>query len=171
MSLLSKLLGDSKKELAPVLDALKEAAQKAGVDSILNEAQASRPAQGTAPRREAWSNTPKSGFSWGEDMPAEENQYSFKGGYLAYFDMVFSQEFPQYRITRETSGKNTAYSFWQGERKVLVAELMSERSEANKLRSACRAQGLPYVRFYYDHDGWWNTRSYVASRTRAVLGL
>ena len=62
-------------------------------------------------------------------------------------------------------------SFWQGERKVLVAELMSERSEANKLRSACRAQGLPYVRFYYDHDGWWKTRSYVVSRTRAALGL
>ena len=48
---------------------------------------------------------------------------------------------------------------------------MSENSEANKLRSACRAQGLPYVRFYYDHDGWWNTRSYVVSRTRAALGL
>ena len=173
MSLLSKLLGDSKKELAPVLDALKEAAQKAGVDSILNEAQASRPAQAAAPQRraESWSRPAASGFSWGDDMPAEENQYSFKGGYLAYFDMVFSQEFPQYRITRETSGKNTAYSFWQGERKVLVAELMSERSEANKLRSACRAQGLPYVRFYYDHDGWWNTRSYVATRTRAALGL
>ena len=43
MSLLSKLLGDSKKELAPVLDALKEAAQKAGVDSLRNEAAAARP--------------------------------------------------------------------------------------------------------------------------------
>ena len=48
---------------------------------------------------------------------------------------------------------------------------MSENSEANKLRASCRAQGLPYVRFYYDHDGWWNTRSYVAGRTRAALGL
>ena len=173
MSLLSKLLGDSKKELAPVLDALKEAAQKAGVDSILNEAQASRPAQAAAPRREPErrAGPAESGFSWGEDMPAEENQYSFQGSYLAYFDMVFSQALPQYRITRETSGKSTVYSFWQGERKALVAELMSENSEANKLRSACRAQGLPYVRFYYDHDGWWNTRSYVVSRTRAALGL
>ena len=173
MSLLSKLLGDSKKELAPVLDALKEAAQKAGVDSILNEAQASRPAQAAAPQRraESWSRPAASGFSWGEDMPAEENQYSFKGSYLAYFDMVFSQEFPQYRITRESpkKGHSTIYSFWQGERKALVAELMSDRSEANKLRSDCRARGIPYVRFYYDHDGWWNTRSYVAQRTRAAL--
>ena len=169
MSLLSKLLGDSKKELAPVLDALKEAAQKAGVDSILNEAQAAAPQR----RAESWSRPAASGFSWGEDMPAEENQYSFQGNYLAYFDMVFSQEFPQYRITREPlpKSRSTVYSFWQGDRKALVAELMSENSEANKLRSACRAQGLPYVRFYYDHDGWWNTRSYVASRTRAVLGL
>jgi hypothetical protein len=181
MSLLSKLLGEGKKE---VLGALKEAAQKAGVDSLLNEVQnaaqnaqkqpgaqaAPQNAYRPQPRRE---ETAESGFSWGEDMPEEENQYSFNGTYLAYFDMVFSQEFPQYRITRESTakGRATVYSFWQGERKVLTAELMSERSEANKLRSACRAQGMPYVRFYYDHDGWWNTRSYVATRTRAALGL
>ena len=145
------------------------------MDSILNDAQASRPAQAAAPRREPErrAGPAESGFSWGEDMPAEENQYSFQGNYLAYFDMVFSQEFPQYRITREPlpKSRSTVYSFWQGDRKALVAELMSENSEANKLRASCRAQGLPYVRFYYDHDGWWNTRSYVAGRTRAALGL
>ncbi len=184
MSLLSKLLGGGKED---VLGALKEAAQKAGVDALLNSVQeaagqqprpaqaAPRPAQASPqqnPRPQAQPQGGASGFSWGEDMPAEENQYSFGGSYLAYFDMVFSQEFPQLRITRETpaKGRSTVYSFWQGERKVLVAELMSERSEANKLRNACRAQGLPYVRFYYDHDGWWNTRSYVAGRTRAALG-
>ncbi len=168
MSLLSKLLGDSKKELAPVLDALKEAAQKAGVDSLRNEAGAARPRE-----EKPWSEPARNGFSWGEDMPAEENQYSYRGDYLAYFDMVFSQELPQFRITRETAanGKTTVYSFWQGERQALVAEIMSERSEANKLRNTCRARGIPYVRFYYDHRGWWNTRSYVASRTRAALGL
>ena len=180
MSLLSKLLGDSKKELAPVLDALKEAAQKAGVDSLLNDTQASQgsaqsaPAaapQNARPARRWGSDAPESGFSWGEDMPAEENQYSFQGDYRSYFDMVFSQEFSQYRITRETpkKGHSTVYSFWLGERKALVAELMSDRSEANALRSDCRARGIPYVRFYYDHDGWWNTRSYVAQRTRAAL--
>ena len=182
MSLLSKLFGDGKED---VLGALKEAAQKAGVDSLLSgvqaaaqqPAQANRPAQTAAPRQDyrppVREEPAESGFSWGEDMPAEENQYNFNGSYLAYFDMVFSREFPQFRITRETpaKGRSTVYSFWQGERKVLVAELMSERSEANKLRNACRAQGMPYVRFYYDHDGWWNTRSYVVQRTRAALGL
>ncbi len=175
MSLLSKLFGEGKDE---VLGALKEAAQKAGVDSLLNSvqtnAQSPRPTQAAAPQnvrpQETWRSESRSGFSWGDTMPAEENQYSFNGNYLAYFDMVFSQEFPQLRITRESNRKNTAYSFWQGERKVLVAELMSENSEANKLRAACRAQGLPYVRFYYDHHGWWNTRSYVAQRTHAALG-
>ena len=185
MSLLSKLLGDSKKELSSALDALKDAAQKAGVDSLLNEVQASHNAQGPQNAQSAPAAAPQnvrparrwesaggeSGFSWGEDMPAEENQYSFQGSYLEYFDRVFSQEFPQYRITRESpkKGHSTIYSFWQGERKALTAELMSDRSEANKLRSDCRARGIPYVRFYYDHDGWWNTRSYVAQRTRAAL--
>lgn len=174
MSLLNKLFGEGKKE---VLDALKDAAQKAGVDSLLSGVQAAQSAP--APQRENggrqrdWGSAPESGFSWGDDMPAEENQYNFNGNYLQYFDMVFSQEFPQLRITRETLPANktsTAYYFWQGERKVLTAELMSENSEANKLRSACRAQGIPYVRFYYNHDGWWNTRAYVAARTHAALG-
>ena len=136
---------------------------------------AERPAaapQNVRPARRWQTDSPTSGFSWGEDMPAEENQYSFNGDYLAYFDMVFSQEFPQYRITRDSpkKGHNTIYSFWQGERQVLIAELMSDRSEANKVRSACRERGIPYVRFYYDHDGWWNTRSYVTQRARAAMG-
>ncbi len=170
MSLLSKLLGDSKKELAPVLDALKEAAQKAGVDSLLNDARDAAPSP-ARPARSRRDESPKSGFSWGEEMPAEENQYSFNGSYIAYFDMVFSQEFSQYRITRDTpkKGGGAVYSFWEGEKQVLVAELMSENSEANRLRSECRARRVPYVRFYYDHDGWWNTRSYVAQRARAAL--
>ena len=173
MSLLSKLFGEGKNE---VLGALKEAAQKAGVDSLLDDIRNPSAQTGSEVREDQssglWGRKPESGFSWGEKMPAEENQYSFKGSYLAYFDMVFSQEFPQFRITRETApnGKITVYKFWQGEREALVAELMSDRCETKKLRSACAARGVPYVRFYYDHHGWWNTRSYVASRTHAALG-
>ena len=171
MSLLSKLFGEGKNE---VLGALKDAAQKAGVDSLLNGAPAAQNAQSAAPQTDIWGRPPRSGFSWGDEMPKEENQFNFDGHYLTYFDKVFSEAFPQLRITRETlptTIRATAYNFWQGDRKVLVAELMSERSESNKLRSDCRAKGIPYVRFYYDHDGWWNTRSYVATRTRAALGL
>ena len=170
MSLLSKLLGEGKNE---VLGALKDAAQKAGVDSLLNGAQAAQNNQSAAPQTDIWGRPPRSGFSWGDEMPKEENQFNFDGHYLKYFDKVFSEAFPQMRITRETlptTIRATAYYFWQGDRKVLVAELMSERSESNKLRSDCRAKGIPYVRFYYDHYGWWNTRAYVVARTHAALG-
>ena len=166
MGLLSKLLQEGKKELAPVLDVLKEAAQKAGADTPQNA-----PAPDSSGN--LWSRPAKSGFSWGERMPAEENQYSFNGSHIEYFDKVFSEEFPTCRITRETlnDGRRIAYSFWQGERKVAVAELMSERCGINRLRASCAAQGIPYVRFYFDHPGWWNTRSYVAQRSHAILGL
>ena len=33
------------------------------------------------------------------------------------------------------------------------------------------AQGIPYIRFYYDHEGWWNTKSYVIRRTSEALGI
>jgi hypothetical protein len=174
MSLLGKLFGDGKNE---VLGALKEAAQKAGVDSLMSSVQAAQEARASAPqtarRQESWESRPKSGFSWGDEMPKEENQFNFDGHYLQYFDKVFSEAFPQMRITRETlptTKRATAYYFWQGDRKALVAELMSENSESNKLRTSCRAQGIPYVRFYYDHYGWWNTRAYVVARTHAALG-
>ena len=32
-----------------------------------------------------------------------------------------------------------------------------------------RAQGIPYLRFYYNHEGWWNTRSYVTRRIANAL--
>ena len=171
MGFLDKLFGSN------VADKIKNAAETVAkeatnaVNAAANPNSAASNARPASAAPAPSSSGAESGFSWGPTMPAEENQYSFSGSYLAYFDMVFSQEFPQYRITRETpkKGHSTIYSFWLGERKALVAELMSERSEANKLRSECRARHIPYVRFYYDHDGWWNTRSYVAQRTRAAL--
>ncbi len=48
---------------------------------------------------------------------------------------------------------------------------MSESCEAKKFRDDCVRAGTPYLRFYYDHDGWWNTRSYVAGRIRGALKL
>ncbi len=47
---------------------------------------------------------------------------------------------------------------------------MSETSSAQRVRKACAAENVPYLRFYIDHDGWWNTRSYVTGRIRAALG-
>ena len=127
----------------------------------------------SSPRPAAAPAPAPSGQSWGETMPAEENQFSFPGRYHEYFMKVFSEEFPAYRLEREfgTNEYFTVITFWQGERKALVVELMNENSSTKRLRKECQAAGIPYLRFYYNHDHWWNTRSYVVDRTRAALGL
>ena len=112
-----------------------------------------------------------SGDSWGEEMPAEENQFNFNGTYTQYFEGIFRSEFASYRIEKETAGgsKRVIFTFFDGERKALVVEIMPSSSESKKLRSDCREQGIPYLRYYYDHEGWWNTRSYVVRRTSEAL--
>ena len=52
---------------------------------------------------------------------------------------------------------------------MLIVELKSESSEAQRFRRAAEAEGVPYLRFYYDHEGWWNTREYVYVRVREAL--
>lgn len=112
------------------------------------------------------------GCSWGPVMPAEENQFNYPGTYIEYFDHVFKTEFPEYRITCENARNYTAtiFIFWNGPQRALVVELLPQHSAAVKLKNDCRANGTPYLRYYYDHEGWWNTYSYVRDRTRAALG-
>ena len=50
-----------------------------------------------APQQRPASNSP-SGFSWGEEMPAEENQYNFNCTYKHYFYSIFLTEFSDYQI-------------------------------------------------------------------------
>ncbi|MBQ7246706.1 MAG: hypothetical protein IJS22_01250 [Lachnospiraceae bacterium] len=113
-----------------------------------------------------------SGFSWGEVMPAEENQFNYHGTYLQYFEEIFRSEFAAYDVSRETvsDGNRHIFTFTSGGRKALVVELMPQSSASRKLRENCRREGTPYLRYYYDHEGWWNTRSYVTERTRKALG-
>ena len=113
-----------------------------------------------------------SGDSWGPTMPNEPNQFNFAGSYLDYFTGIFQTEFPEYRVSRAvgTSAKPvTVFTFWNGNTKALVVELMPQSSAAKKLRRECAQLGIPYLRYYYDHEGWWNTRSYVIRRTKAAL--
>ena len=111
--------------------------------------------------------------SWGDVMPSEENQYSYGGSYKDYFKYVFSSEFPEYSVdyTNAVGRRREAIicTFTKGGATALVVELMSEASNAVKLRQTCIADGVPYLRFYYDHDGWWNTKSYVVGRVRNAL--
>ena len=124
------------------------------------------------PQQRPASNAP-SGFSWGEDMPDEENQYNFNGTYKQYFDSIFLTEFREYQIMCDTA-KYTGmpvYTFVKNGRRALVVELMKSSSNARKLRNDCKKSGIPYLRYYIDYDGWWNTKKYVITRTRNALAF
>ena len=105
-------------------------------------------------------------------MPAEENQYNFSGSYTEYFEKIFHEEFPDLTFDRKDP-KNMwghIYTFTGAAGKALVIELLSQKSDPKKLREKCRQEGTPYLRFYYDYEGWWNTKAYVIDRMKKALG-
>lgn len=175
MGLFDKLFGGNAQ------DAIKQA--KSLAQNVLNEAQAkveamqnqqtsSPSAQSTAAPAAPVRPRAASGDSWGDEMPAEENQYSFSGTYDQYFQSILRAEFPAYTILAEPNDpyrRGMKYTFKNGAQTALVVEVMTDRSVAKKLRNECEARGIPYVRFYHNHPGWWNTRSYVVKRVRAAL--
>ena len=112
-----------------------------------------------------------SGDSWGDDMPAEENQYNYNGHFTAYFENIFNTEFAAYRYEKAVlyEDRRIVYYFYSGDAKVLAVELMTDKSDARKFRNDCRKAGLAYVRFYFNHPGWWNTRGYVVRRIKEAL--
>ena len=116
------------------------------------------------------------GLSYGPYMPAEENQFNYPGPYDQYFLNIFREEFPQYEITlsketRPNVREACAITFRYNGGTALMVELLSGRSMRDMLRRSCKSRGIPYLRFYYDHDGWWNTRSYVLGKAHEALGV
>ena len=177
MGLLSKLFGNDKdvenaaKDLlsgifGAAADAARDPDKKAETSSDQDSSFSPEP----APEPD-YSNEP-SGDSWGPVMPDEPNQYNYSGNFEQYFDDIFSTEFSEYRLEKQRfqDGKlRIVYSFYGSSGKALVVELMPSSSSAKKAREDCRKAGTPYLRYYYNHDGWWNTRSYVTQRTRRAL--
>jgi hypothetical protein len=176
---LNDLAKDLNKAVKDLGKAVNEAAEKAGIDlkevtEKAKAAEAERASQeSTFDASPAAEEDGPSGFSWGPVMPAEENQYNYGGTYLQYFDHIFADDFPGYEVKREPGygGKSTVYTLADGGRTALIVELLPSSSESVKLRQSCRQQGIPYLRFYFDHDGWWNTRAYVNDRVRKALGI
>ena len=174
MGFLSDLMKD--KAVRGAVDKLKGAAQtvakelEKGVNDLQQGARESAPQQ-AQPQAPAYS-APRSGDSWGDEMPAEENQYNYGGGYDAYFRHIFAEDFPAWRVEAEDrrGGNGKIYSFYGGGAKALVVEVQPETSAAQTVKRQCEREGVSYLRFYHDHDGWWNTRSYVVRRIRAILG-
>ena len=176
MSILDKLFGGEKNV---------EKAAKRMLSGLLNETDAN-PLHNNSPRHESAPREENSrpalaprhdsalaGDSWGEYMPAEENQYNFGGPFDAYFERIFKEDFPGYSFEKSYMGSGRTrivYTFSRGGGIALVVELMSERCSVKRTRRDCESTGTPYLRFYYDHDGWWNTRSYVVRRIRKYLG-
>ena len=104
-------------------------------------------------------------------MPDEPNQFNFGGTYTEYFESILREDFWQFTFSTEPvrEGTGTVLTLFENGRKMLVIELMTERCSSKKLRSECQAEGTPYLRFYYDHPGWWNVRRYVVGRIRSAL--
>ncbi|MBQ7599274.1 MAG: hypothetical protein IJU57_01215 [Clostridia bacterium] len=170
MGLLSKLFGGDKAAEKAAKDLLNGIFGNSANSSQTPQAP-SQPAEPQAAPAQSYSSYPDSpsGFSWGEVMPAEENQYNSGKPYTEYFEGIFREVLPAYRFERSRVDKRTIYRFTDGMSAKLVIELMSQSSSAKKLRADCAKQGIPYLRFYYDHDGWWNTKAYVADRIRKVI--
>lgn len=164
MGMFSKLFGSA------INNAAKEI-----VNSIKNQSantsDNTQPADYSANNQETTLQAGKSGNSWGPVMPQEENQFNYKGTYKEYFNDIFRSEFSSYNIevSDSNNGRSTVFVFMDGDTKALVVELLSQKSSVYKLRSHCEREKIPYLRYYYDHHGWWNTRSYVTERTRKAL--
>ena len=180
MGFLSDLMKN--KDVRGAVDKLKGAAQtvakelEKGADELQQSVREEAARHGSASpqaeaRREEY-DAPRSGDSWGDEMPDEENQYNFGGTYDAYFRHIFAEDFPAWRVEAEDrrGGNGKIYSFYGEAGKALVVEVQPETSAAQAVKKQCAREGVPYLRFYHDHDGWWNTRSYVTRRIRAVLG-
>lgn len=174
MDFLSKLFG--KKEATPeekdAIDLFKKIVDEASKEQTKKPESKPEPKPQPAPEENRYDDVPDgpSGESWGPRMPAEENQYNFNGTYQQYFEKIFAEEFSGYRVEKEQPKyKGVVYSFYSGERKALVVELLPSSSESKKLREKCKAANIPYLRYYYDYEGWWNTRAYVVKRTKNAL--
>lgn len=179
MSLLNSLVDKLKKEVVDkVVDAVKEDAAEAKP-----EAEPKPAVQPTTTAIPGHTGFVVGGGSlpaydgpdpdWYDEIPAEECQYNFGGTYLEYFTKLFREEFPGRKVllTEIDPGRRYKYTFGLPGSAELIVELMTEKSEANSLRKECRKNGTPYVRFYFDHWGWWNTREYVVKRVKEALGL
>lgn len=109
--------------------------------------------------------------SWYQDVPAEECQFNYPGTYLEYFSMVFREDFPEYKVefSEIQRRRRYMYTFRRDGAEALIVELMASACESNVLRRECLTRQVPYLRFYFDHNGWWNTRAYVDERVNNAL--
>ena len=165
MSLLSKLLSkEAAKKLNDIVNAV--------TDTVKAQTAAPRSNAAPAASAPAAADTGAGLSIYDESVPPqEEGQYTFAGSYEEYFAQLFAAEFPGCAVTRERPRNRDAviFTFTRAGSTALVVEVISESSNPKKLRQDCAAAGIPYLRFYHNHPGWWNTRSYVLGRVNGAL--
>ena len=174
MSFLSKLFGGDKNAEKAAKDILNGLFAEANKNQNNNQQQQKKEETKPAQEQQQQQTYDPELSEW-EQIPNEECQYNYSGSFEQYFENIFAADFPAYRteksyVNKPDCKKRVAYTFYNGAAKVLVVELMSESCEAKKFREDVKRSGVSYLRFYYDHEGWWNKRSYVTSRIRAILG-
>ena len=169
MGIFDKLFGGDKKAEKAASDFLKKLADAVGAEQKPQQS-ASKPAAADPAGEQPASPAANEEYDPWATVPEEENQYNFNGTYIEYFAHIFKEDFPEYRAECERpDGRRTVFTLYKGAVKALVVELLTENSEVKKLRKQCQNEGTPYLRFYYDHEGWWNVRTYVADRVRSAL--
>lgn len=180
MGLFSNLFGNGGKEIDDALKQMKNLAGDIIDDGQINDSQKQPVAQNSVPApqhivtpAQEFVDGGPSGDSWGPVMPSEENQFNSGLNYRDYFTKVFMENFSSYQIDKEDvrNGNAMLFTFSKDGAKKLVVEVISSRSNPYKVRNDCRSQGIAYLRYYYDYDGWWNTKSYVIRRTSKALGI
>ena len=169
-------LDELKKTVTDAAAAVKTEAEKAGIDldSVKESFAAAKEEAVTAIKEEqAEKAAAEASGWWGPDMPAEENMYNSGLAPAAYFEKIFAEDFPACIVNKEAGwggfDRSTIYRFYDGAAQKLVVELVPDNSSAVKLKEKCAKEGVPYLRFYKDHEGWWNARSYVVSRIEKAL--
>ena len=111
---------------------------------------------------------------WGPVMPREENQYNCGLNFEDYFSRLFDEEFPDYQVTREpikSARPGFRYTFTRNGLIKLYVDVISDTVSTHAFAAECRRKGIPHMNFYYNHHGWWNTRTYVTSRVRTAVGV
>ena len=173
MSRLSDLFKSFMKDLDDAGKKLDQALKDAGIEKKDIEAAAEKTAKENKPDPAPAPAAGTADATEYDGIPAEECQYNSGLSYLDYFSKIFREDFPQCSVSLETveDCRRYKYTFTEGADVKLIVELMTENSEANRLRRTCEKNGTPYLRFYFDHEGWWNTRKYVNERVSAALGI
>ena len=107
-------------------------------------------------------------------VEGERNLFDYRGEPLDYFREVLRDNFTGYDIRENVkinpkSPNPSEFVFYTGDHVDLVVEILWAGSARESTKYYCKEKRIPYLRFYYGHEGWWNTEKYVVDRIRGLI--